>query len=247
MLSVSAVGVNLEAGPAARVQDWAATWQRADDLERRLAAATVSCIARSGLRKTTLDDIGREAGVSRATVYRVFPGGKGRLAEVVLHHEIGRFFHELDSDLAASETLEDLLVVAIGAALGVVADHAALRTLLVHEPEVVMVHFSFHRLDRVLATTTALCRPYLRRFLPAAALAPAADWLARVVLTYSAHPSPAMDPHDEASIRRLVHTYLVPGIRGLADPDTIARDPSATLSTTARSGTYATTSTEEQR
>ena len=33
-----------------------------------------SCIARWGTAKTTLDDIAREAGCSRATIYRLFPG-----------------------------------------------------------------------------------------------------------------------------------------------------------------------------
>ena len=71
---------------------------------RRRAAAAAGgggawrCIARWGVAKTTLDDIAREAGVSRATVYRTLPGGKDRLLAVVLDHEVGRFFHEVDAE-----------------------------------------------------------------------------------------------------------------------------------------------------
>ena len=36
--------------------------------------AAVTCIARVGSQKTTLDDVARTAGCSRATVYRFFPG-----------------------------------------------------------------------------------------------------------------------------------------------------------------------------
>jgi AraC-like DNA-binding protein len=41
----------------------------------RIIDATLACLARHGTAKTTVDDIARQAGVSRATVYRAFPGG----------------------------------------------------------------------------------------------------------------------------------------------------------------------------
>ena len=44
--------------------------------ERRVAEALLRCVARWGLAKTTIEDLAREAGVSRATVYRLVPGGK---------------------------------------------------------------------------------------------------------------------------------------------------------------------------
>jgi AcrR family transcriptional regulator len=49
-----------------------------------LIDATLQCIARWGVAKTGLDDVAREAGVSRATVYRAFPGGKDALFNTVL-------------------------------------------------------------------------------------------------------------------------------------------------------------------
>ena len=45
-----------------------------DGTAARLLDATVACIARVGVSKTTLDDVAREAGCSRATLYRYFPG-----------------------------------------------------------------------------------------------------------------------------------------------------------------------------
>ncbi len=50
-----------------------------ETLEDRLIAATLSCVGRWGLAKTTIDDVARQAQCSRATVYRVFPGGKETL------------------------------------------------------------------------------------------------------------------------------------------------------------------------
>ncbi|MDQ3757030.1 MAG: TetR/AcrR family transcriptional regulator, partial [Actinomycetota bacterium] len=60
--------------------------------EQRVREAALRCIARWGMAKTTLDDVAREAGISRATVYRLFPGGKDGLMEAVARAEIACFF-----------------------------------------------------------------------------------------------------------------------------------------------------------
>jgi AcrR family transcriptional regulator len=192
------------------VERWAASYLGADDAERRLVEAALRCIARWGVRKTTLDDIAREAGVSRATTYRVFPGGKDRLVEVVFCHEAGRLLHTVEAELEAAETLEDLLVAGVTAILTLAADDDVLASVIHHEPELVLPHFAFHQLDRVLGVAEVMCRPHLERFLPAGEVARAADLLARVVLTLAFRPVDWLEPRDPASVRRFVRTYLVP-------------------------------------
>lgn len=196
----------------ALVDEWATGYRDADALERRLVEAARSCIARWGLRKTTLDDIAREAGVGRATVYRAFPGGKDRLAEAVLCHEAGRLFTGYDAALSAAATLEDLLVVGVTGALAVMQDDEVVRSVLANEPDLVLPHFAFHHLERFLDVATALCRPHLGRFLPDDAVHPAADLLARLVLSFGFRPAPWLDTRDPAAVRRLVTTYLVPAV-----------------------------------
>ena len=53
----------------------------------RVLDAALVCVARVGLGKTTLDDVAREAGCARATVYRCFPG-KQALFTAVLEREV---------------------------------------------------------------------------------------------------------------------------------------------------------------
>src|SRR5271169_1891586 len=72
----------------------------------RLADAALRCIARQGIAKTTLDDVAREAGCSRATVYRVFPGGKDGLMSAVADTEVARFFSALALRMGAASDLE---------------------------------------------------------------------------------------------------------------------------------------------
>ena len=119
---------------------WTEQYLSADEVERRLVAAALRCVARWGFAKTTVDDIAREAGVSRATTYRVFPGGKDRVIETVVHHEIGRLFHEAETEAAAAGSLEDLLCTGIGLAMSMLTGHEVLHHVLTHEPEAVLPH-----------------------------------------------------------------------------------------------------------
>ena len=56
--------------------------------EERVADAAIRCVGRWGVAKTTLDDVAREAGCSRATVYRLFPGGKENLLDTAVRLEV---------------------------------------------------------------------------------------------------------------------------------------------------------------
>jgi AcrR family transcriptional regulator len=203
---------------AALVEEWTTGFRDADVLERRLVEAARACIARWGLRKTTLEDIAREAGVARATAYRAFPGGKGRLAEAVLCHEAGRLFTDYDAALSAAGTLEDLLVVGVSGALAIMTDDEVVQSVLAHDADLVLPHFAFHHLDRFLDVATELGRPHLGRFLPDDAVRPAADLLARVVLSFGFRPAAWLDTRDPAAVRRLVSTYLVPAVRPPKEP-----------------------------
>jgi AcrR family transcriptional regulator len=191
---------------------WADGYRGAAELERPLMDAVRRCVVRWGLRKTTLEDIAREAGVGRATVYRAFPGGKERLADALLCHEVVRLFEQCDVALAAAETFDELVVTGVSAALGVMTEDEVVRSILAHEPELVLSRFAFHQLDRFLDVAAALCRPQLSRFLPEDAVRPASDLLARLVLSFGFRPPDWFDARDPDAVRRLVHLYALPAI-----------------------------------
>src|SRR6185312_10727510 len=92
------------------------------DVRERLLQATYDCVARWGLAKTTVEDAAREAGVSRATVYRYFPGGRDELIGAVVGWEFARFFLRLYDEVHDADTLEEVmergLVFAHNAILG---------------------------------------------------------------------------------------------------------------------------------
>src|SRR5688572_14568088 len=97
--------------------------------EQRVIDAVLRCIARWGVAKTTLDDIAREAGLSRATVYRLFPGGKDALLESVATSEVHRFFRAVSARLEEADSLEELLVAGVSEAGQHLLGHTALQYL----------------------------------------------------------------------------------------------------------------------
>lgn len=58
----------------------------ADDQRRTVLQAAEACIARHGIRKTTMDDIAREAGMSRPSIYRFFADREELLLALTKQH-----------------------------------------------------------------------------------------------------------------------------------------------------------------
>lgn len=185
------------------------------DLRDRIIAAALRCVARWGISKSTLDDVAREAGCSRATIYRIFHGGKRELFLAVLQRERARSFATIEAAVGDAETLEDMLVAGTVAGSRFLAGHEALQYVLTHEPDLVLPHVAFNRINVLFAGAARFAEPHLARFVPAEEVVRATEWVTRVILSYALNPSERLDLRTEADARRLVHTYLLPSIQPL--------------------------------
>jgi AcrR family transcriptional regulator len=184
-------------------------------LQARIVAAALTCIARWGVTKTTLEDVAREAGCGRATIYRTFAGGKGAVLRAVLVSESDRFRGEVTAAIGDAEGLDETVVAGVVAAAGFLAGHDALNYLLAHEPDLVLPWIGFHRAGVLFDVVGEFAAPHLRPFVPDdEAARRGAEWLARVVLTYVLNPADGVDLADPVAARHLLATYVIPGLAG---------------------------------
>jgi AcrR family transcriptional regulator len=178
-----------------------------------VADAALRCIARWGLAKTTLEDVAREAGLSRATVYRAFPGGgKDALFAALAVREIAQLEAAAADAIAGSDDLEDALVAAVTTVARHLEAHGAFQFLIAHEPGLVLPHLAFHELDGLLARVRAVGGPVLERFLPSRHAADLAETVARLVISYVCSPAAGVQLTDDPSVRKLVRAFVLPGL-----------------------------------
>jgi AcrR family transcriptional regulator len=135
----------------------------ADGVETRAMGAMLACIGRFGLSKTTLDDVAREAGCSRATLYRYFESKSELVWRTVLAEQTRVTAVVVDAGRASS-TFADAVVAAVTAAARELVGSNALQFLLAHEPEAILGHLAFGPGDRVLVTDPVTARRFLEAF-----------------------------------------------------------------------------------
>ena len=185
----------------------------------RIVDGALACVARQGVAKTTVDDVARQAGLSRATVYRAFPEGKDSLLAAVIDTEVARLFSALGARMGESSDLSDVLVVGIVEAATRITSHPALGYLFEHEPEIVLRRLAFDEGDRVLLVAGAFTAPFLARWMDMDEALRVGEWAARIVFSYLLSPAVGVDLCDPACTRHLVDTFMIPGIRSLGPGD----------------------------
>jgi len=192
----------------------------------RIVDGALRCLAQQGIAKTTVDDIARQAGVSRATVYRAFPGGRDEVLGAVVDTEMARLFSALGVCLGQARDLTAALIGGIVEASTRLRDHAALHYLAEHEPETVLGHLAFDESDRLLAAASRFTAPFLARWMSPDEAERVAEWATRIVLSYAISPSDRFDLTEPSRATWLVETFLLPGIEALG---TVAEGPVATI------------------
>jgi AcrR family transcriptional regulator len=184
----------------------------------RIVDAALDCLARQGTAKTTVDDIARQAGFSRATLYRIFPGGKDDVLAAVVSTDVARLFSSLAVVMGEASDLEDVLVAGMVGAARRLSGHRALAYLLDHEPGVILPHLTFADMDRILMVAGDFAAPFFARWLEPDQASRAAEWAVRIVLAYLSDPAPGTDLTDPDDTRALVRAFVLPGVLALRVP-----------------------------
>jgi len=177
-------------------------------VEHRVLDATRRCCEKWGIAKVTVEDIAAESGVSRATIYRMFPGGKDVLFDAMRVRELEDFFTLLRAAVEGAETLEDLLVRTVVFATGELRADDHLALMLASEPGAVLGDLTVDGLPRIIRVAVAFIAPLTDTFLARSESRLLIDVLARLVISYFLSPSVDVDLGDEASARAFLAPVL---------------------------------------
>ncbi len=200
-------------------------------LRDRVLAAAYECVARFGIAKTTVEDVVKESGVSRATVYRVFPGGKDELLRAAVSWEMDRFFLRLAEEVVAAPDFASMVERGLTFAHSAVHQHEVLQKVLVTEPERILPLLTTEQ-ERPLHYITAFLLPYLERERTAGRvrdgvdLEESADFVARMILSLIGSRG-EWDLADPNVVHQLVREHLLAGI---LEPAALVRTASAEIS-----------------
>jgi AcrR family transcriptional regulator len=176
----------------------------------RLLAATYACIARVGLERTTVEDAAREAGVSRATVYRWFQGGREQLLNETIAWQTDQFFARLAAEVADAATFEEVVTLALVSAHRWVVEHEVLQQLLDTEPGQLLPPI-IEEMRKLVPAIGRFVEPYLVAEGVADAEAKG-EYVARLVVSLLGSPG-HWDLDDPAQLAELVRTEVVAGVR----------------------------------
>jgi AcrR family transcriptional regulator len=199
-------------GRVGHVEAGASRPSAGDDTRGRLVAATLRCVEARGLQATTVEDVAREAGMSRATVYRHVPGGRAQLVADAVATEAGRFLERLRE--AMDEVDDPVASLRAGLVLGhrAIHDHALLQQVLRTEPGELLAELAaseplLHGVvaERVRAVLEG------RPLAPGVVLGEATDYVTSLFLSYLGSQG-RWDLADEAAVDRLVRVQLLGGV-----------------------------------
>ena len=187
-----------------------------DAVGDRIAAAALEQFAEFGIRRSTVSDIARRAGVSKMTVFRRFTNKEG-LVQAVIAGELRRALAEIDRRWGVASTIEERLVEGFVFAVSFVRGHPLFDKLLRAEPEMLLPLLTVDGAP-VLALYRMLIAERLQVEIDAGRAAPAdvdqaSEVIARLAISLILTREGSITLDDRSTIEALVRDTLLPMLR----------------------------------
>lgn len=186
----------------------------ADEITTRVLDGAYEQFCHLGIRRSTMEDVARRAGVSRITVYRRF-ATKDALVEQVVRREFRRYFDQFLVDIAQVRTVADRVVLGFVSSLQAIRRNPLIGGLMSVEPDVLVPSMTGDG-GQTLAAVQRFVAGQLRREQHAGNVSTevdvelVAELMARLSASFLVTPSFVVDLDDDEQVRALARKFLVP-------------------------------------
>lgn len=192
--------------------------EQQESLEARILDAALVRFEKVGVKKTTIEDIARQAGVDRVTVYRRI-GSRDDVVQAVTTREVAAVLAEMAETSARHDTIEGLISGVFVVIMTRWRTHPVVSRMLTLEPDRLMAKLTTEGEETSnmgIAAMVAMLDDAVRRgLLPASPdLATRAELLCRVIHSFLVAPYGTIALQAEAELVRFARTYLVPLVKG---------------------------------
>jgi len=184
-----------------------------DEMQHRIIDAAYELFVTFGLRRTTIEDIAKKAGVGRPTVYRRF-GDKETIVNAVLRRESRRMVLDVGERVKDISPPEQLLMRSFVMGVQTVAQHPLTQRLLQSEPEDILPYLTL-KASPLLDIGHFLTSEYVRAQQAEGKLVGldvnyALEVLGRLFISIIITPSRLLRADDDESLERLANEFLLP-------------------------------------
>ncbi|UFS97777.1 TetR/AcrR family transcriptional regulator [Nocardia huaxiensis] len=188
------------------------------DPEDRILDAALAQFAKVGVKKTTIEDVARQAGVDRVTVYRRV-GSRDDLVQAVIRREVARLMTELAAMPDRHETLEGLVSDIFVTVVTRWRTHPMVERMLALEPERVIMKLTTEGsgvFTMCVAATAEMFERAAARGLVTdrGDIVTRSEIVCRLVHSIILVESGATPLRSDAELTRFAHDYLVPMVGG---------------------------------
>lgn len=185
----------------------------ADAAVERILDAALEQFQSVGLRRSSMEDVARRAGLSRVTIYRRFPQ-KDRLLEALLLRECRRLLGDMRALMLPLATQEQRIVEGFSFALRTMRGHPLLQRLMAIEPENLLPVMTLQA-GPVVAIVSGFIAQQIRDAqrrgeVPPYDPRPVAEILTRIAQSLILTPQGGVPLDSERQVRAFARDYIVP-------------------------------------
>lgn len=180
----------------------------------RLLDAVERCFLRHGIRKTTVEDVAREAKVSRMTVYRVFKNREELFQNVIFRHA-QVFTRDMEAHLRKFASVDEQLLEGIIYAMRELPKGPLHSIFFGPDAAVMTARFAITS-SNLFALGRYLLEPMLApaqaqgRLREGVAIEQVQEWLVRVILSFFIVQT--SEEWNETAMRHMVRSFILPSV-----------------------------------